>query len=421
MSDAGPEHSGWRQLGELARRAGAVPVSPSVHASGRMRLMVAASQERSSQRRSWWAASPLRNVAIAAVAALVFGGGAVAYYLQLRPLRYEVYGGQRFATNYVGALATAPAYVKFSDGSEIDAKPGSRLRIDETHANGARVVVERGTAAARVNHRDRSRWVFAAGPFNVRVVGTKFDLDWDPQVQVVSLTLHEGAVEVESPVGQSHCVVRAGQRFQASLQTGTMTLENIREAPVAAASGAGTVASARTLPIAPLSLTPSVASHSHERVTASRWAKLVKRGEFEAVVAQALAGDLDATLKSCTAAEARALADAARYTDRNDLAERVLLEIRSRFPGSHHADAAGLLLGRTTETSGKPEQAERWYARYLDDVPNGEYAADALAGRMRARLAMSGAQAARPIAREYLQRFPDGVHLRMARRLLDLP
>jgi hypothetical protein len=423
MSDPGQDTGGWKALGELAQRAAAEPVSPSVHASGRMRLMLAATARRSEKRRAF---SPLLA---AAAAMLVIGGGAFAFYSQLRPLQYEVYGGQRFASNYVGALATAPAYVKFSDGSEIDAKPGSRLRIDETHSNGARVLVERGTAAARVKHRDRSRWVFAAGPFNVRVIGTKFDLDWDPQAQVVSLTLHEGAVEVESPVGQSHCVVRAGQRFQASLQTGTMTLENIQASPVSAPSAAATreggtpstISPARKAASEPASLKHAESSHPRLRVTQARWAKLVKRGEFETVVEQALAGDLGATLKSCTAAEARALADAARYTDRAALAERVLLTIRTRFPSTHHGDAAGFLLGRTTETSGKPEQADRWYARYLDEAPSGEYAADALAGRMRAQLAVSGAAAAKPIAREYLRRFPEGVHLRMARRLADQP
>jgi hypothetical protein len=277
-----------------------------------------------------------------------------------------------------------------------------------------------------VKHRDRSRWVFAAGPFNVRVIGTKFDLDWDPQAQVVSLTLHEGAVEVESPVGQSHCVVRAGQRFQASLQTGTMTLENIQTSPVttvsaAAVSSPSTISTAHKVAVEPTGVKPAETSHPRLRVTQAKWAKLVKRGEFETVVEQALAGDLEATLKSCTAAEARALADAARYTDRAALAERVLLSMRTRFPGTHHGDAAGFLLGRTTETSGKPEQADRWYARYLEEAPDGEYAADALAGRMRAQLAVSGAAAARPIAREYLERFPEGVHLRMARRLADQP
>jgi hypothetical protein len=382
-----------------------------------MRVMVAATTRRAPERRA-----RLSPLVAAAIGALVVGGASLGFYAQLRPLRYEVYGGQRFANNYVGALASAPAFVKFSDGSEIDAKPGSRLRIDETHSNGARVLVERGTAAARVKHRDRSRWVFAAGPFNVKVIGTKFDLDWDPQAQVVSLTLHEGAVEVESPVGQSHCIVRAGQRFQASLQSGTMTLESIRTVASAASAASSATASTSIAPQPRVreEAKPSV-SHPRVRAVPSRWAKLVKRGEFEAVVEQALAGDLDATLKSCTAAEARALADAARYTDRSALAERVLLTIRSRFPGTHHGDAAGFLLGRTTETTGKSDQADRWYARYLKEAPAGEYAAEALAGRMRTQLAISGAAAARPYAREYLERFPEGVHLRMARRLAEQP
>jgi hypothetical protein len=367
-------------------------------------------------------------MAAAGVTAIALCATAVLLYMQPRPLQYEVVGGQRFASNYIGALPTEPAQVKFSDGSNIEARPGSRLRIDETHADGARVLVERGTASARVRHRDRSRWVFAAGPFNVRVIGTRFDLDWDPQAQVVSLTLHEGAVEVESPVGQSRCTVHAGQRFKASLQAGTMTLESIDAKP-AADSGVSAAAAAKAAPTEAAGVSNARRSDGNDAKDAkdakrvvthamrARWGKLVRRGEFEAVVEQALAGDLDATLKSCTAGEARALADAARYTDRPELAERVLLTIRARFPGTRHGDAAGFLLGRTSETRGKAGDADRWYTRYLGEAPEGEYAADALAGRMRALLAMSGAAAARPIAREYLRRFPDGVHLRMARRL----
>jgi hypothetical protein len=428
MTEPGTERDGFTRLGELARRCAAQPVSAAHHATGRMRLMVAAA---SVQRGARTLRLRLR-LPLMAAAAVVLSLGGVAFYLhwQTRPLTYEVFGGQRFGSNYVGAHASTPARVMFSDGSEIDARPGSRLRIDETSSDGARVLVERGTAAARVKHRDRSRWVFAAGPFDVRVIGTKFDLDWDPIGQVVTVTLHEGAVEVASPVGQSTCIVRAGQRFQASLPAGTMTLENIDETTSghvarAAASGESHVAA----PPAPvLAAQSSMAVHADRRAHVDRdksspkaWSGLVRRGEFQAVVDQALAGDLDRLLASCRPAEARALADAARYTDRSALAERTLLAIRKRFPETTHSSAAGFLLGRTSETRGEPAAADRWYRTYLDEAPSGEYAADALAGRMRALFAQSGASAAEPIAREYLRRFPEGVHLRMAQRLAGQP
>ncbi len=431
MTEPGSDSANWKKLGELARSAASGDVSASQHATGRMRLMVAARDGRELRSGTRADRISLKPLWAAAFTAALVGAGALVFHVQTRPLTYEVYGGQRFSSNYVGAHASAPARVMFSDGTEIDARPGSRLRIDDTNSKGARVLLERGTVASRVKHRDRSRWVFAAGPFDVRVIGTKFDLDWDPVGQVVSVTLHEGAVEVLSPVGQSHCVVRAGQRFRASIPDGSMTLENIDDR-IASDSHAARSGDARPLVTRadPAASAPTPAPAVSKRKLdpkrvalpkPSAWSSLVRRGEFQTVVDAALAGDLAAMLASCTAAEARALADAARYTDRGALAERALLAIRERFPESRHANAAGFLLGRTHETGGRPEQADRWYREYLDEAPRGEYAADALAGRMRALVAAGDTEDARPIAREYLERYPQGVHLRMARRLAGQP
>ncbi|HKP59674.1 MAG TPA: FecR domain-containing protein [Polyangiales bacterium] len=429
MTEPVSQRDGFTRLGELARQVASQPVTAAQHATGRMRVMVAAAGL-SRGERGWRLPLPL----VAAAAAILLSLGGIGFYAhwQSRPLTYEVVGGQRFATNYVGAHASQPARVMFSDGSEIDARPGSRLRIDDTSSDGARVLVERGTAAARVRHRERSRWTFAAGPFDVKVIGTKFDLDWDPVGQVVTVTLHEGAVEVASPVGQSTCIVRAGQRFQASVPAGTMTLENIEDLPPTRVSRAAppsvqpAIAAAVVAP-APPARPSAVRSDKHAhaehslKASPKTWSGLVRRGEFQAVVDQALAGDLDELLATCRPAEARALADAARYTDRSALAERTLLVMRKRFPDTGYSSAAGFLLGRTSETLGEPAEADRWYQTYLDEAPSGQYAADALAGRMRSLFAKDGAQAAEPVAREYLRRFPEGVHLRMARRLAGQP
>lgn len=413
----------WASLGALARQAAAETLDAESQARGRAFVVAAASSHQRPPKAGF------RWLAAAAALSLVVIAGATFGYWRLAPLRYEVRGGEHSAANYVGAGALAPALVTFSDGSEVNVRPDSRLRIDATTRDGASVILERGTARAHVRHHELSQWVFAAGPFNVRVIGTRFDLDWDPDAQVVDLVLHEGAVVVESPVGQSHCTVRAGQRFVASLRTGTMTLESIQahHAPtvgaanvpsspanestdVAAAGGTRSV-------VTPARVPQAVARAARAHATTDSWTKLVRSGDFEAVVRQALAGDLAAILRSCSAADARALADAARYTGRVSLAERVLTAIRTRFPDTDHAEVAGFLLGRTNESSGMPRQADRWYALYLDEAPAGKYVADAMAGRMRVLLAMGEPDAARPIAREYMRRFPSGVHLAMARRL----
>jgi len=62
--------------------------------------------------------------------------------------------------------------------------------------------------------------------------------------------------------------------------------------------------------------------------------------------------------------------------------------------------------------------AERWYDTYLDELPGGELAAEALAGKMRAVLATSGRGAARPVAEKYLSLYPNGVHAGTARGIV---
>lgn len=430
MIDGGEEHDAFSRLGRLARQAAELPVDPRqahLDATGRRRLMVA-TEDRLPVRHGW-RSRPLLVAGLASLAIAAAGG--LYLHWQARALTYRVEGGAILAANYVEAKSDARANVKFSDGTEIDARPGARLRIDETRSDGARVFVERGTAAARVKHRERSRWMFVAGPFDVRVIGTKFDLNWDPDAQAVSLTLHEGAVEVHSPVGQSHCVVRAGQRFRASLRTGTMTLENIEpsiaRAPASIPPSATEASEVRANPTRERDARAKPAARAAPKGRTSElappreWTKLVRSGAFQAVVDAALATDLDALLSQRSAAEVRALADAARYTNKSDLAERSLLALRTRFPRSSHSASAAFLLGRTSESRGQFERAERWYRQYADESPSGEYTADALAGRMRSVAGHSGDAAAEALAREYVRRFPRGVHVEAAKRLSRQP
>jgi hypothetical protein len=64
--------------------------------------------------------------------------------------------------------------------------------------------------------------------------------------------------------------------------------------------------------------------------------------------------------------------------------------------------------------------ADRWYETYLDESPDGEFAAEALAGKMRVINARSGAASAKPLALEYLRRYPQGVHVKTARKIAGL-
>src|SRR5205809_862285 len=74
--------------------------------------------------------------------------------------------------------------------------PLSPARIAETNAAGARVLLEQGGLHADVVHRPRTRWSVEAGPFVVRVTGTRFDVGWDPETQSVKVALQQGSVVV---------------------------------------------------------------------------------------------------------------------------------------------------------------------------------------------------------------------------------
>ncbi len=410
---------GLDELAALAHERAASEVSREQHLAGRQRLLARAAETSAQHesRKPWQIAFAL--CAAAAAIALVFG------VMRGRPLRFDVIGAAASTSNYLSAARDKPADVTFSDGSSIHAEPGTRLRIDQTRNNGARVSIERGVATASVKHAERSNWQFLAGPFVVHVTGTKFTLSWDPQAEEVDLVLIEGSVEVEGPLANSRFGVRAGQRFRASLSDGSMRVEAVGAKPVPASSVVSpssepTRAETPSSEVEPNHAVarprPSANAASSE-VARESWPDLVRRGQFDSVVRSARSRGIESCLGSSSAADVRALADAARYTGQSALATQSLLALRRRFATSSDGSAAAFLLGRVNESSGQLAAADSWYDTYLRESPNGQFASDALAARMRTVSALRGTAAAKPLARTYLQRYPNGVHAPAAKKL----
>jgi hypothetical protein len=264
-----------------------------------------------------------------------------------------------------------------------------------------------------------------AGPFEVHVTGTRFALNWDPLVEEIDLRLLEGSVEVRSPLAQGPIVVRAGQRFRAAVASRSlMVTEGDAQAaapspaPEAVATPAVAAPVAASPAPAPVPAATAVSSKTAPR--RESWQELLTRGDFESIVIAAHGRGLDACITGCSAGDLRSLADAARYTGRGELAEKFLLALRQRFPTGAPAGAAAFMLGRTHETRNQPTIAQRWYETYLAETPDGEFAAEALAGKMRAVTTTRGPAAAKPLALEYLRRYPQGVHGKTARKIAGL-
>lgn len=345
-------------------------------------------------------------------------------------LSYEVVGAARDG-NYVKAAA-GPAVVRFSDATEVTAHLGARLRVVEVHDNGAQVSVESGSLSVRVTHTGEGAWNFAAGPFDVHVTGTRFDLAWDADAERLMVDLHEGSVEIAGYEKSGPVALRAGQRFLGDARARTMQVSDVgaalskvevqQEAERAAASGQEPAESARPgksmeeFSQGEQKPGEKVAGRKEPSAGESSWAALVSKGKFGEVVADANARGVDTCIAACSAADLGALADAARYTGRADLAARSLSAMRERFSGSTKVRAA-FLLGRLHEGQGQLALAQTWYETSLREAPSGAFAGESLAGKMRAVLGLRGRTSAQPIAREYLKRYPEGVHAEAAQKI----
>jgi TolA-binding protein len=420
------------RLSALARGAAIAAAPAETRAAGRARLIdtatrIAAEQEMA-RSRAGTLPSKSRRLAIALAALL--GILAIAFGIErfmARPLAYDVSGSSNPARNYISASAELPATVRFSDGSAMSAAPGSRLRIEETRSNGARVLVERGSTTAAIEHRRYSTWSFVAGPFEVHVTGTKFTIHWDPEGERIDLTMLQGSVEIDSPIGPSRYAVTAGHRFSASVREGIVKMDDtsVRETSASTHDEEARAAEAKRLPpVADESTAkPVPAERPHAPAPSATppasepWPKLVRRGAFGDVVAAAEARGTASCLAECSAADLRALADAARYTGAYTLAKQALLSLRSRYGSTHQGSAAAFLLGRTAESEGDLAAAERWYATYLRESPGGEFAADALAGKMLAASRRGSKAEAAGLASEYLNSYPQGAAAAAARKL----
>ena len=93
---------------------------------------------------------------------------------------------------------------------------------------------------------------------------------------------------------------------------------------------------------------------------------------------------------------------------------------RTRYPGSMQARDASFFLGGLAEgnPAGRRSGPSTGTTSTSRENPNGAYASQALGRKMMLVQRLRGAGSARPIANEYLARFPDGPYASSANKLL---
>jgi hypothetical protein len=381
------------------------------------------------------------RVAFAAGLAAVTGALLVAAWLRTRPLTFVVFNGGSGSSDYVVAGNDRTA-VRFSDDSEIAMGSGCRMRIQHVDGRGARLMLEGGRLHVHTEPRLRAAWAIDAGPYVVHVAGTDLDMSWKPDEQTLDLGLRSGSITVEGPLADGSIHVVAGQRLVASARDGSVAVGDLDAPPVAetlpAASGAaaslpvlaersGTAPDVRPAPAqggGQAMPTPAVAPAVVVRSPApagSGWSAKLARGDFQAIVDEARQNGLDTILAEAPLADLAALADAARYSRRADVAQAALGAERRRFAGSAQAHDASFFLASLAEGSGQDAAALDGYETYLRESPSGSYASQALGRKLLLVQRLHGMSAARPVASAYLARYHDGPYAEYARKVLEMP
>ena len=394
--------------------------TPATHAVLRARLVESTMRSHARRRVKW--------VAMMAAAAFV----AVALVFGLRRAREDravtFLIGPEHAPGAIGVYVTPPLgsdlTLEFSEGTRILLDQGAHGRVVAATARGAALVLETGRARLDVVHRANSEWTVAAGPYTVAVTGTSFDVTWVASTGTIEVHVARGAVVVRGPGVESGVEVKDQQHF-----VGTASAR-FEERPATAVSDLPLIASARaeSCPAGSGSCDPSASAASSNpaapgssqaaSASARPWSELAAKGDYKQIVAEAESRGIDSALASSSEADLSALADAARYTARGDVARKALTAMRSRFPRSAHAASAAFLLGRMSEDAGNMRAAIGWYDSYLAEAPGGALAAEAMGRRMVALRRAGQTSEARRAAETYLGRFPKGPYAGVAREMV---
>ncbi len=353
---------------------------------------------------------------------LLVAAAPVAVVLALRPapLTFEVIHGAVGAAGEV--RPTEPGTrIRFSDGTEVVLEGAARAQVRDLAAHGAGIVLLDGRAHTAFIPKPKARWQVLAGPYVVRVTGTVFDVAWSRDHEQLDVWLKKGSVVVTGPLVEGGVAVRRDQHLSLRPSDHRIVLESgaapAEEPPPSIALAAPDAPEQTEAAAAAPPLDRAVDRRAPPRTPAASWQRRLAAGDFDAVIAGAERRGLREVLARGSRGDLAALADAARYTRRADLARRALLAQRARFPESTEAREAGYFLGVLAEDEGTWREALSWYARYRRDDPAGTYAAPALGRTLVLEARRQGNVAARADAGEYLRRFPTGPYAPAARQI----
>lgn len=328
----------------------------------------------------------------AAAVLIVLGGAATAL---------------RFSPEHAPVAASKPVTsdrtLSFADGSQA-------LLLDAS----AQVVVERASEAAidvrlpsgrarfEVSKRADRAFRVVCGEVVVRVLGTGFELAREGERTHVSV-LH-GRVAVSWPNGSVE--LGAGE-------SGWFPKPAVVPVAEAVAAAVDETSPANTAePIVPR-------ARERDRSRDTSWRQHAEHGEFQEAYVLL---ERDRTHLSDDVEELLLAADAARLSGHAAESVPFLQRVVERHEQDPRAPLAAFTLGGVLMNQlGRPREAAAAYARARAMSPSSALSQDALARQVEAAHRASDAAAARTLALEYLERYPEGRRIQAVRRFGGLP
>jgi len=333
------------------------------------------------------------------------------------PLSMTVRGQPGLSGEFIQAKAGDEA-IDFSDGTEVLLRSESEVRVTRVTAHGADVLLEKGAAHVAVVHRDKqTRWNFHAGPYRVAVVGTKFELRWNPETGGLEVEMDEGIVEVDGP-GLSKQRVTTRQKLEAFSNPPRASLY-LETPPALAAADAQPQTEPPSVRVLPIKKSPAEKAPEKPKAQGATWRYLADQGDAIGAMRAADEAGFSWLTRSLPKSDVLLLGDTARKARQPAYAREAWLRVRERFPGSDAATAAAMRLGDlAAAVEHNDASAAKWFALAVKEAPNADTAPVAM-GRWLEVLVHDGKTAeAKKVAADYVKRFPNGEKVAEARELL---
>lgn len=296
-----------------------------------------------------------------------------------------------------------PLLVEFSDETQVKLSPFSTLRVSSNAS--AREVTARlsqGSADFAAGEGSVAKFTLRAGVYTLRPLGATFSFGYLPEDGELDVKVAKGVILVTDASGKEYRVEGDGKL---RLPEGGVRVETVKEASDEAGGANVDGESSGSFARSALPATSGVT-----------FKQLASEGKFAEVVTEAKRRGIPRVLATASASELQELGQAARYTGDLALAAQTWNHMTSRFTGPS-AQNARFFLGRLAEQRGDTGQALQQYDAYLRSGAGGVYTAEALGRKLSIVNKSHGAQKARPIALEYLRRFPQGPYAKTAREL----